>query len=116
MHVHTAKSCAQSRQAINDALAIVAGKWKLVIIITLRNAPYRFKELTREIGISPRMLSKELQDMEANHLITRTVLDTRPITVEYAITPYGLTLGAVLDALRDWGAKHREKIIRGVES
>ncbi len=112
---HTSKSCARSRQAINDALAIVAGKWKLIIIITLRTAPFRFKELAREIGITPRMLSKELRDLEANRLITRTVLDTRPVTVEYAITPYGHSLAPVLDALRDWGAKHREKIIRGAE-
>ena len=105
------ESCTISRLAIQDTLAIVNGKWKLVILMTLLHKPFRFKELVREIGISPRMLSRELQDMEAQQLISRTVLDTRPVSVEYAITKYGMSFGEVLEAMRSWGIKHRNKII-----
>ena len=97
--------------AIKDTMDVVGGKWKLVLITVLMSGKRRFKELSRETGISPRILSKELQEMEMNGLITRTVCDTRPITVEYAITPYCETLKGVLEAMYDWGTKHREKII-----
>jgi len=116
MNDHSTESCAKSRLAIQDTLEIINGKWKLLILITLLDRPYRFKGLVREIGITPRMLSKELQDLEINQLITRTVLQTRPISVEYAITPYGLTLSDVLNALQDWGMKHRRKIITSPET
>lgn len=110
---HAPQSCTDSRLAMQDTLEVVSGKWKLVILMILQTKPYRFKELTREIGISPRMLSKELQELEANKLISRTVLDTRPISVEYAITKYGLTFREVMEAMRNWGMKHRNKIIHG---
>ncbi len=110
---HSSQNCAESRRAIQDTLEIINGKWKLIIIITLSSRPYRFKELSREIGISPRMLSKELQDMEVNHLVTRTVLATKPISVEYALTKYAETFREVLDAMKNWGMKHRDHIIHG---
>lgn len=112
---HSVESCAISRRAIQDTLEIVHGKWKLLILITLQNRACRFKELAREIGITPRMLSKELQELEVNQLISRTVLPTKPVSVEYAITAYGLTFGEVLDAMRSWGLKHRRRIIQQVE-
>jgi DNA-binding HxlR family transcriptional regulator len=116
MHYHTAESCSKSRLAVQDTLEVIQGKWKLLILITLLHRPYRFKELAREIGITPRMLSKELQELELNQLISRTVLQTKPVSVEYAITPYGTTFGEVLDAMRTWGLKHRKKLIVDPES
>ena len=104
-------ACSGGRRAIQDTLEVIHGKWKLVILITLQHRPFRFKELAREIGITPRMLSKELQELEMNQLISRTVLDTRPVSVEYAITEYGLTFREVLEAMGNWGVKHRRKII-----
>jgi DNA-binding HxlR family transcriptional regulator len=62
-------------------------------------------------GISNKMLSKELKDLEINKLLKRTVLDTQPVTVEYQLTEYGLTLKNVIDTLADWGAEHRKVII-----
>ena len=110
MTEHKAETCTRSRLAVQDTLETIHGKWKLLILITLQHKPFRFKELSREINITPRMLSKELQDLEMNQLISRTVLQTRPVSVEYAITEYGLTFGEVLDAMRNWGIKHRRKI------
>lgn len=59
-------------QAVRDTLDVISGKWKLVILAALLQRAYRFKELSREIGISPRILSKELQDMEQHRLVKRT--------------------------------------------
>lgn len=107
------QECNKMRLAIQDTIEVVNGKWKLLIIASLTRKPYRFKELTRELGISPRMLSKELQDMEMNKLISRTVYESKPVTVEYALTDYGKTLDDVMNAMRDWGVKHRKKIMKG---
>jgi DNA-binding HxlR family transcriptional regulator len=115
MEITARESCMQSRKAIQDTLEIISGKWKLLILITLMHGSYRFKELVRETGITPRVLSKELQDMETNQLISRTVLSTKPISVEYAITEYGLTFRDVMNAMKDWGLRHRKRIMVPVE-
>ncbi|MDX1365634.1 MAG: helix-turn-helix domain-containing protein, partial [Arenibacter latericius] len=70
-----------------------------------------FMDLLREIdGIGSKMLSKELQDLEMNHLVSRTVMDTKPITVEYAITEYGATLSPLINELAKWGIEYRQSI------
>ena len=103
--------CAKARLTIQDTLDVVGGKWKLILISILRDGKRRFRELSREAGISPRILSKELQELEMNGLVTRTVCDTKPITVEYALTPYSDTLSEVIIAMHKWGKQHREKVI-----
>ena len=86
--------CQIRMQAISDTMSILSGKWKFHILGTLiEGEKLGFMDLMREIdGIGSKMLSKELQDLEMNHLVSRTVMDTKPITVEYAITEYGATL------------------------
>ena len=98
-------------QAVRDTLDVISGKWKLVILSVLLERKRRFKELSREIGISPRILSKELQELEVNQLVKRTVCDTRPITVEYESTPHSQTLLHVVRAMSEWGYLHHETII-----
>lgn len=108
---HTQKSCSNVHLAIQDTLYVVSGKWKLVILAILVNdGKMRFGELSRHAGISPRILSKELQEMEMNKLVSRTVLDTKPVTVEYAATAYADSLKEVIDAMIKWGQSHRETI------
>ncbi|HTA63263.1 MAG TPA: helix-turn-helix domain-containing protein [Bacteroidia bacterium] len=103
--------CSKSLLPVQDALYILSGKWKIPIIIALIHGNKRFKELHREItGITAKMLSKELKELEVNTLVTRTVYDTIPVSVEYELTPYGTTLDEVIMSLRDWGLKHRQKI------
>jgi DNA-binding HxlR family transcriptional regulator len=111
--MHTKETCQKAMLAVRDTLDIVGGKWKLVLIVTLMSGKRRFRELVRETGITPRILSKELQEMEINGLLTRTVLDTRPVTVEYELTPYSQGLKDVLGAMEKWGTQHRKKIIGG---
>ena len=108
---HNQAGCTQAKLAIQDTLDIVGGKWKLVLITILISGKRRFKELTREAGISPRILSKELYEMQMNGLVTRTVKDTRPVTVEYELTPYATTLRNVLEPMEAWGRNHRKKIM-----
>lgn len=100
--------------AIRDAMDVLSGKWKILLIgVLLFKGKMRFMELLRHLdGIGAKMLSKELQDLEANQLVTRTVLQTKPITVEYEVTPYGRTLEQVVLEILSWGVSHRERIMR----
>lgn len=71
----------------------------------------RFNELKANIPhITGRVLSADLKRLEENKIVTRTVKDTAPITVEYELTEYGKSLDKVFTALTEWGIKHREKI------
>jgi DNA-binding HxlR family transcriptional regulator len=98
---------------VRDALDILSGKWKLPIIISLTFGNKRFSQIAREIpGITDRMLSKELRDLEMNQLVKRTVYDTVPVLVEYEMTTYGKTLHKLIDELHRWGAQHRKRIMK----
>ncbi len=95
--------------AVNDTLNVVSGKWKLPIMSSLLYGKKRFKELEREIQkITPRMLSKELKDLEANGIVKRTVYDTVPVTVEYELTKSGRAFEEVIDVMLKWGLEHRK--------
>lgn len=112
MKDHSAAKCNQVHSAIQDTLYVVNGKWKLLILsILITNGTKRFGELSRESGISPRILSKELHELEMNQLVNRKVCDTKPVTVEYSATDYAGTLKEVIDAMIRWGENHRKKII-----
>ena len=104
--------CQVSKQAISDTMSILSGKWKFHILGTLiQGNKLGFMDLLREIdGIGSKMLSKELQDLEVNQLISRTVMNTKPITVEYAVTDYGATLAPVINELVKWGINYRESV------
>lgn len=95
--------------AVNDTMAVLTGKWKLPIIGILTFGSRRFMEMAREIPkITPRMLSKELKDLELNGIVRRTVHDTTPVTVEYELTPSGRSFRCVLESMVKWGAEHRK--------
>lgn len=104
--------CRGKIMAIKDTMEVLSGKWKFHIIGTLLlHERLRFMDLLREIeGIGAKMLSKELQDMEMNRLITRTVMDTKPITVEYQITQYGRTLSPIIEEMASWGTAYRQSL------
>lgn len=109
--------CKKNYLPIRDTLDIVGGKWKLQITHALVHGPLRFKELQRNIGgITSRMLSKELKELEMNELIKREVFATSPVTVEYSLTEYGKTLKPVVYALYSWGSQHRERIFKGTRT
>ena len=104
--------CAKCIMSVSDALEVLDGRWKLPILVSLKFGNKRFKQISKEVnGISDKMLSKELKELEINQLITRTVQSTFPPTVEYAITEHGLSLDTVILSLKNWGIHHRKKII-----
>jgi DNA-binding HxlR family transcriptional regulator len=106
------EECTKAILPVRDALDILSGKWKLPIIISLTFGNKRFSQMAKQIpGITDKMLSKELRDLEINQLVKRTVYDTVPVVVEYSMTPYGKTLEKLIDELQSWGLKHRKKII-----
>ena len=110
--VHNQVECTKMILPVRDALEILSGTWKLPLIISLSFGAKRFKQISKEItGITDKMLSKELKELEMNQLITRTVYDSFPPTVEYAITEHGRSLEKVITELRHWGIEHRMKII-----
>ena len=101
-------------QALQDTIYVVGGKWRLLIINSICNGNNRFREIERSIpGITTRMLSRELKDMEANHLIKRTVTPTTPVMVEYTETDYCMSFGGIILEMINWGKMHREKIKTG---
>lgn len=107
-------TCTEELFAMRDSLEVLGGKWKLMILRYLTNRTdqlIHFKKLQRGIeGISAKMLSKELKELEINLLLTRTIQDTKPITVTYAVTDYGKSVLPVTETLVNWGIIHREKI------
>lgn len=111
------KDCSQKILAISDTMEILNGKWKMSIIACLCYKPMRYSELLKEVkGISGKMLSRELKDLEVNELITRNVLSTAPVAVEYQITDYGQSLKDLTNVIADWGFIHRKRIIAGMKS
>ncbi|MGN7888762.1 winged helix-turn-helix transcriptional regulator [Dyadobacter sp. 22481] len=111
-HPHTLDECTKSILPVRDALEVLSGKWKLPIIISLMFGNKRFSQIAKEVpGITDKMLSKELRELESNDLVKRTVYDSIPVVVEYSLTEYGHSLKVVIATLRDWGAAHRKRMM-----
>ncbi len=92
---------------IERGMRIIGGKWKGSILWHLRVGPVRFNDLARQmIGASRRMVSQRLKEMESAGLISRTVLSTRPVAVEYEITEFGRSALLVLEELKQWSDSH----------
>lgn len=100
--------------AVHDAMDVLSGKWKISILSSIcYYSERRFSDILNDVnGISNKMLSKELKELEMNKLVKRTVLDTQPVTVHYNLTEYGRTLQTIIDNLAAWGIEHR-KVITG---
>lgn len=109
--IHTQATCNARLAAVGDALYAIGGKWKLRIIIALVDGPRRFNDLQRTVaGISARVLSNELKEMELNGFIRRNVYVQTPVIVEYELTEYSQTVMPVVQALSEWGAQHRQYV------
>ena len=108
---HSAEACLASINAVKDTLYVVNGKWKLPLLVALQNGPKRFNEIQRALdGITPRILSKELRELELLEMVVRKVMPTTPVIVTYELTPYSRSLDKVLFEMQAWGAQHRQRI------
>jgi DNA-binding HxlR family transcriptional regulator len=100
-------------QALQDTIYVIGGKWKLPIINSLCNGNKRFRDIERSIpGITTRMLSRELKEMEANKLVKRTVTPDRPVLVEYTVTNYCQSFGEIILEMIKWGKDHRKRLMK----
>lgn len=108
----TTEGCAENIQAMNDTLYSIGGKWKLQILIALSTQARRFNELQRILdGISARVLSNELKELELNSFIYRKVdAEAIPVLVTYELAPYSQSLSDMIKAMIAWGKAHREKV------
>ncbi|MCD9015576.1 winged helix-turn-helix transcriptional regulator [Parachryseolinea silvisoli] len=104
---------AEDMKYVQDTLYVISGKWKMMIILAICAGNNRFKEIQRAIpDITPRMLSKELKELEQNKLVVRKVYDESPVLIEYGTTPYCKSFGAIIHEMIRWGKEHRKIIKR----
>jgi DNA-binding HxlR family transcriptional regulator len=94
-------------------LDIIGGKWKVVILFWLKNGTLRFGELRQRIpGVSERMLTKQLRELEEHGIVRRKVYPKVPPKVEYGLTDYGRTLRPITNMMCEWGLKHMRRWAR----
>jgi DNA-binding HxlR family transcriptional regulator len=102
---------AEEVQALQDTIYVIGGKWKLPIINAICNGATRFRDIERSIpGITTRMLSRELKQMELNGLVQRVEDEDSPMKVQYRSTAYCKSFGHIILEMISWGKAHREKI------
>lgn len=114
---YTPQTCTASINAVKDALYVLNGKWKLPLIVALTAGPRRFKEIQRDLnGITARVLSKELRELELNLFVERKVFSTVPVTIIYELTGYSDSLDPIIEALKNWGIRHKKQIVEEYRS
>jgi DNA-binding HxlR family transcriptional regulator len=94
---------------VTTAIAVIAGKWKPTILCEIREGARRFSDLRRDIpGISEKVLSQHLRDLEADGIVSRREFhEGAVLATEYGFTEYGRTLIPALNALAVWGMNHQ---------
>lgn len=97
---------------IEAAIDVIGGKWKAPILYHLQNETKRFNQLSRLLpGITQRMLTRQLRELESDQIVHRKVFAEVPPKVEYSITEFGLTLVPVLKEIQVWGNEYLSKIV-----
>ncbi|MFI2733525.1 winged helix-turn-helix transcriptional regulator [Streptomyces sp. NPDC018711] len=96
---------------VSAAIAVIDGKWKTWLLWLLESGPHRPGELRRKIpGISEKMLTQALREMEADGLVHREVHDVVPPKTVYSLTEFGRELSDVLGPLSDWGHRRLDRL------
>jgi DNA-binding HxlR family transcriptional regulator len=100
------------RCQVTKTMDVIGGKWKSVALFYMLREPRRFSELRRLMpGITQRMLTLQLRELERDGLITRTVFAEVPPRVQYALTEIGTTLGPILKLLCEWGGQYADTVL-----
>lgn len=108
-----ARNHEEEYKALQDTLYVIGGKWRIPIINSICNGNKRFREIERSIpGITRRMLSRELKDMELNKLVKRIVDAGPPVLVEYESTEYCKSFGGIIQEMINWGREHRKIVTK----
>ena len=99
---------------VETTLRLIGNKWEVLVLRDLMPGTKRFGELNQSIGgISQKVLTSKLREMEADGLVERHVFAEVPPRVEYSLTPLGRTLKPVLDAMEQWGTAYKKRIAAG---
>ncbi len=107
-----ARNQQEELRALQDTLYFIGGKWRLPIINSICNGNRRFREIERSIpGITTRMLSKELKEMEMSKLVKRTVYADIPVLIEYEPTEHCRSFGKIIQEMISWGSNHKKVVI-----
>lgn len=92
---------------VERTLEVIGGRWKVLILRELFQGVKRFNELQRAIsGITQKMLTQQLREMESDGIIHREIYLQVPPKVEYSLTPLGVSLKPILEAMHEWGIRH----------
>ena len=104
------------RNGSREILSLIAEKWTMLVLYALTFGVKRHGELKREIpGISQKMLTQTLRNLERDGLVKRIAYEERPPRVEYALTPLGEMLGELLKNICVWSEQHYDKILAARE-
>ncbi|MBT2619769.1 MULTISPECIES: winged helix-turn-helix transcriptional regulator [Chryseobacterium] len=102
----------ENLRALQDTIYVIGGKWKLPILFALGNGKKRFLDIKRDIsGISTRMLSLNLKEMEINKLVKRSACEDTREVIEYECTEYAKDYAKLMKDMIEWGKEHRRVII-----
>lgn len=102
---HSATSC-----PVEATIGLIGGKYKSLILWKLMSGTLRFSQLRREVpGATPKMLTQQLRELEADGLLAREVFPVVPPRVEYSLTPFGKSIAPVLEAMYAWGSGYLHK-------
>lgn len=98
---------------VETTLTLIGSKWKVLILRDLLGGTKRFGELKKSIGgVSQKVLTAQLRDMEASGLLTRRVYAEVPPRVEYTLTDLGQSLRPILEAMSSWGEEYKTKLLQ----
>jgi DNA-binding HxlR family transcriptional regulator len=105
------EECTRAMAPVTEVLALIGGKWTIQIVVALARGPKRFSELLRSIeGISQKMLTATLRDLEKDGFVTRTVTPSIPLRVDYELTEMGRELNGPLGAIGRWAQANRHRV------
>jgi DNA-binding HxlR family transcriptional regulator len=108
---HSFAECQRVAAPMTDMLSSIGGKWSLFVIMALMQGPARFSELRRSVeGISQKMLTQTLRELEEDGLVRRTVTPIIPPRVDYELTDLGHELDGPINALAEWTERNRSRI------
>lgn len=95
---------------VETTLTLIGDKWKVLILRDLISGTKRFGELKKSVGnVSQKVLTAQLRAMEDSGLVNRKVYAEVPPRVEYSLTPLGMSLKPILDAMKDWGEDYKSR-------
>lgn len=98
---------------VEVTLDVIGGKWKGMVLHRLLDGTTRFNEIRRAVpGVTQRMLTRQLRELEADGVIRRKVYAEVPPKVEYSLTEFGRSLEPILSLMGDWGNQYRRKVMR----